>query len=451
MPSPIFSDIAVAPTARLGRPLNGAWEFAGRAGWAGALLALLALGLMGWSAAPAVAQTAGQTAAQTLAQTPTTTAAPGAAKPILNVVLIDGQDLGRPLLQQFQTELRRTLAERNGGRISMYLESADVSRFPGPDLSRDFDEWLQRKYANKRIDLVIAAANLPLERVLAWRSSVWKGAPLVIGLLDPAAAARLPAEPGISALLWRPEVDSTLELVRTLFPTTRRLLLVGGPAYGDLPGAWIRTQLEARGGMEVIDTGLRPVAELDAHVASLADDTVIFYSGVYSDSAGQGYQPQQVLESLSKRSSRPIVGLSPSYIGHGALGGGVIDLEAYARQAADLGMRLKDNPQLVVPAVPVSHGPQLTVDFRQLQRWNVAPHRLPPGTAVLNEPPSLWQEHRDTVITASIIGALLTLALIALLAASRSSPPRARPRAVARAATSSASAWSAASRSWLGR
>jgi signal transduction histidine kinase len=38
------------------------------------------------------------------------------------------------------------------------------------------------------------------------------------------------------------------------------------------------------------------------------------YSGVYSDATGQGYQPQQVLESISTRTARPIVGLSPSYI-----------------------------------------------------------------------------------------------------------------------------------------
>jgi signal transduction histidine kinase len=337
------------------------------------------------------------------------------ATPILNVVLIDGQDMGRPLLLQFQTELRRTLADRNGGRLSLYLESADVSRFPGPEHIGNFERWLERKYANKRIDLVIATANLPLDRVLAWRTSVWKGAPLVIGLLDPKAASRLPSEPGVSALLWVPEVDSTLDLVRALFPSTRRIMLVGGAAYGDLPGEWIRAQLQQRSGMQIVDTGNRPVAELDDFVASLPDDTVVLYSGVYSDAAGQGYQPQQVLESISTRTARPIVGLSPSYIDHGMLGGGVIDVALYARQAADLGLRMKDHPGLVVPAVEVSRGAKLTVDYRQLQRWNAKLDRLPVGTTVLFQPPSLWEAHKATVLTAAVIGGLLSLTVAALL------------------------------------
>jgi signal transduction histidine kinase len=358
----------------------------------------------------------GVLAASLVSFSPSPVGAQSPGVPILNVVLIDGQDLGRPLLTQFQADLRRALAERNDGRLSLFLESADVSRFPGPEHNLNFDRWLERKYADKRIDLVIATGNLPLDRVLAWQASVWKGAPLVVGLLDPARVSLLPARPGVSALLWVPDVDPTLELVRVLFPSTRRILLVGGDAYGDLPGNWIRRQLGQRSGLEITDTGNRPVAELDDFVASLANDTVVFYSGVYSDAAGQGYQPQQVLESLSKHTARPIVGLSPTYIDHGLLGGGIIDIAAYARQAADLGMRMKDNPGLLVPAEPVSRGRNLTVDYRQLQRWNVNLDRLPPGTTVLFKPPSLWEEHKVTVLTALIIGALLTLALAALLA-----------------------------------
>jgi len=346
---------------------------------------------------------------------PHAAAGPEPALPILNVVLIDGQDVGRPLLQQFQNELRQALSERTGGRLAMYLESADVSRFPGADLSLGFDQWLQRKYADKKIDLIIASANLPLERVLSWRTSVWKGAPLVIGLLDPARAARLPAEPGVSALLWVPSVDRTMELVRTAFPSTQKILLVGGSDYGDLAGELIRQQLEARSGMEVVDTGRRPVAELEDYVTSLAGDTAVFYTAVYSDSAGQGYQPRQVLALLSKRSSRPIVGLSPTYIGYGLLGGDVIDVASYARQLVDLGWRVKDNPGVFFPAVPLSEQEHLTVDYRQLHRWNVPVDQLPLGTTVLFQPLTLWQEHQASVVMVAVIGTFLTLALFALL------------------------------------
>ena len=334
---------------------------------------------------------------------------------VLNVLLLDAQDLGRPFLMQFQDELRTSVAERNGGRVSLFIEGPDIARFSGPDHLVNFERAMQYKYASTRVDLIVASSNMPLDRLLEWRRTIWKSAPLVIGLLDPAAADRLPSEPGVTALLWVPDVERTMGMVRSLFPKTRRVVLIGGEAYGDPIGVRIRRQLEARQDVQVGDTELRPLSDLDDFVAALPEDTVVFYSGVYRDTTGQGYQPRQVLESLSEHTRRPIVGLSRTYIDHGLLGGAMVDIGALARQVAEVGLQMRRNPTRLQPPMPLAGGGQLVVDYRQARRWDADLDRLPPSTTVLFRPPSLWEAHRGAVLTAAVIGTLLSIATAALL------------------------------------
>ena len=65
-----------------------------------------------------------------------------------------------------------------------------------------------------------------------------------------------------------------------------------------------------------------------------------------------------------------------------------------------------------------------TLDWRQLQRWNISESRLPPGAIVHFRPPSLWSEYKLYVIGAVAIVALQGL-LIGSLLLQRSSRRRA--------------------------
>jgi PAS domain S-box-containing protein len=55
------------------------------------------------------------------------------------------------------------------------------------------------------------------------------------------------------------------------------------------------------------------------------------------------------------------------------------------------------------------------VDWRQLQRWGISERRLPPGTAVLNKEPTLWERYRRYVVGVLSLLVLQTLLILALL------------------------------------
>ena len=55
------------------------------------------------------------------------------------------------------------------------------------------------------------------------------------------------------------------------------------------------------------------------------------------------------------------------------------------------------------------------VDYRAMQRWNLDEKDLPPDTVVLFKKPTIWDEHRGTVLAALSVLGLQTAFLAALL------------------------------------
>ena len=55
--------------------------------------------------------------------------------------------------------------------------------------------------------------------------------------------------------------------------------------------------------------------------------------------------------------------------------------------------------------IPVVHATDLKfrVDWRALQRWHILESDLPPGSLVVNRPPSFWEQYRKYVTAAVIV------------------------------------------------
>ena len=57
----------------------------------------------------------------------------------------------------------------------------------------------------------------------------------------------------------------------------------------------------------------------------------------------------------------------------------------------------------------------MSVDWRQLQRWNIPESALPAGTLVLHREPTLWQRYWQYIIAISAVIAVQTLLIVGLL------------------------------------
>ena len=114
----------------------------------------------------------------------------------------------------------------------------------------------------------------------------------------------------------------------------------------------------------------------------------------------------------SMASMRPI-------LGHGIVGGYMDSFEAIGREAARIGLRILagEGPESLPPAT--SQTQAFMVDWRQLRRWGLDEARLPPGTIVRFEQPSLWEQYRKEILAVIAVVMLQSAFIVALLLQAR--------------------------------
>jgi signal transduction histidine kinase len=122
------------------------------------------------------------------------------------------------------------------------------------------------------------------------------------------------------------------------------------------------------------------------------------------------YSDERVLADLHATANVPLFADQGAHFGSGIVGGTMLITNDLSRNTADAAVRLLNGaPPGSIRVPPELPGPP-TFDWRELRRWGISESRLPAGSVVRYRSPSLWQEHRLTVLGAA--GALLVQSLL---------------------------------------
>src|SRR4051812_35583024 len=122
------------------------------------------------------------------------TAAPENRK--LVVVLYPDESDGAPGLIQVNRALRSTFASQSPERIDIRNEYVDTSRSRDAEFMQAQVSLLKRKYAGRKVDLVIAGLSSGLDFALEYRAQLFPGVPIVFVAVDQreVRARRLPPD-----------------------------------------------------------------------------------------------------------------------------------------------------------------------------------------------------------------------------------------------------------------
>ena len=288
-------------------------------------------------------------------------------------------------------------------------------------LETDFQtlaERLRQKYSGQRIDLLLTVGPRPFTFLRQYGEQLFPSVPIVFSEVDLRYyPPKLPPNTtGVSGS-FLPNLSRTIDLILRLQPDTREIFYIGGSTSNELlfrEGA--KRELEPYAGKLVI-TYLNDLQfpQLLDRIGQLPSHSAILFSTFYRDASGQTYLTANVCPTVVASSNAPVYAIFDTVIGCGIVGGSLFQVEASARQAAKLALRILHGES--VANLPVEPGPpnQVVVDWRQLQKWDIPENRLPPGTVVQYRVPSAWEAHKKLILAAAAI-LLIQSALIVLLA-----------------------------------
>jgi len=215
------------------------------------------------------------------------------------------------------------------------------------------------------------------------------------------------------------DVTPNVELVKLLQPKLKQLIVIGGSSPFDEK---LTSVSKASLGSSYKEIGIlyctnRSIVTLESKLAELPRySTAIYLSSLFQDSDGVNFTVSEYSKRITDASNVPVYSPVGTLLGSGVIGGAMFDHKKLGSYAAHLVMRLLQGEKLanylILDVMDIS---RFCVDVQAASRWGINLHNLPAGAELINQPPSIWREHRDWLIGSVLIILFLSFVVAVLL------------------------------------
>ena len=312
--------------------------------------------------------------------------------------------------------LKSAIRSRMKSPVNFYVHYMESPSFEDPRYVSGLAATLSREYDAVKLDLVIVATYPALRFAVTYRDRIFPSVPVLFSYVY---AGRLGGEklwPGVTGVTISIDIRGTLELVFRLHPDTRNLALVTGTS--EFESHWqtvVRNEFRAYADKaRLIELVGLPNDEVLKQIAGLPTDTIVLFQLTPRDSTQPEVGYYDAIEATSQRLPTYCL-VRNFFFGHGAIGGSYSDYAEQSSKTGEMAARLLSGEK--PENIPVAHGSaaQVTVDWRQLQRWKIPERALPAGAIVLYREPSIWARYHQYIPAGIAVIVLQTLLIAGLL------------------------------------
>jgi len=276
---------------------------------------------------------------------------------------------------------------------------------------------LADKYRNMPVDVVVAHRTEALAFALDHRA-MFHDAPVVFVEVRPSDAARLThGHDAVTGAVLDYDLTQMMGESLDLVPSARRVAIFSGASVFDerLAGNF-RAALDALPRrVEIISLAGPSLEEQLAQLAQLPDDAVVMVPSYRADAAGHSRLVDDLIGQITAAAPVPTFGYAESFFGNGIVGGSLVQFDELGEHAGRMAARILNGASASSLPVDAESVLRRRYDARALARWGIPESRLPAGSEVLFRPPSLWADHRGTILSGLAVvaaqGALIVLLL----------------------------------------
>ena len=329
----------------------------------------------------------------------------GQPRSVANVLTIHTGDVDYPINPVLDAGIRDALRGDKAPPISYFAEYLELDRLSETRTARALSDYIERKYAGRRIDVVIAMRDPSLQFVLAQRARLFPKATVVFGGYGLVADERRAAERMTGVRLVN-TYSATMKAALQLHPGVRRVYVVAISPEVER-GAILRAELQ-RVSLEAQVTYLQAETfeQLISAVRVLPRGSLVLFAWYHS--ADRVTDQALAARQLADIASVPVYASRESLVGTGVVGGIVADVRGTGVRVGEMvrqvltGTPTGDIPIVDAPAVPI-------FDWRQMRRWGLRPQDLPQGADIRFQGSTTWQQYRWLILAVAVMGAQMVL------------------------------------------
>lgn len=321
------------------------------------------------------------------------------------VLILYSQPLDFPATEMTAQGIHEVFFNNYEFNIQVFSEFLDLSRFRNSEQVLALAEFLRLKYTNIKIDAIISVDSPAAQFLIDHPRNVFPDTQIVMCSIPQALGKKIETLELRNRTTCVFETQNGAQLIHaalSLFPETANAAFVAGAFENDeLRGRDLRNSLQDfRGRLNLFDLSGLTKQQTIERIRSLPADTIVFFSTFFVDADGISYVPRDVVNKISEEIGHPIFGPYESFMGYGIVGGPLISVRLQGKRAAEVVLEILQGAN--AGNIPFDQGLGTTVslyDWRQLQRWDIADSKVPPGSSILFRKPTIWELYKIQAMT----------------------------------------------------
>lgn len=310
--------------------------------------------------------------------------------------------------------------------IDLQVEYMDAKKHPEAENRELLKQLFESKFRSTKFDAIICSDNDAYQFMLAHHGSLFPSVPVIFCGVNDFDPQQLETHDLFTGVVEELDISYNLDLALTLSPEKKRVVVVSDSSLGSSAiVAQIRkasAEFDHRLSFDFWED--LPLDELLKKSRNMPDDSLLFFVPFYIETGGKYLSAADVVEALYANANVPIYGAWSFLLGHGIVGGRLLDGKRHgmvtARMALDI-LEGKPVPDLLTKADEES---PISFDWRVLERFGLTDAPLPENAVFINQPEPTYRFEKGIVWSALALLLVLT-AFTLFLVASRNRALRA--------------------------
>ncbi|MCF7911822.1 MAG: PAS domain-containing sensor histidine kinase [Candidatus Cloacimonetes bacterium] len=253
-----------------------------------------------------------------------------------NVLVLHSYSPSMTWVEEMNLGIKEVIDAEFSLDIQTTIEFLDAKRFNSEMYFLHTAQALKFKYENQKFDAIISCDDHAIDFLIKYRDICFPGIPVFFCGVNNFTSQNYQNIPDIKGIFEKNPLDQNFELIKQLLPETDTIYAVVDPntktnkIYRQRITDYIQ---EYHPDINIQMSENTTFNELEEHLASLSEKTVVLYFSYLVDKNGEYIPHVPVARRLLRRCNRPVFTINKIYLDLNVIGGYVTDPRAHANAA----------------------------------------------------------------------------------------------------------------------